>query len=315
MPPAAHLLIAFMLDLMIGDPRRVPHPVRAIGALATAMEKLTRRAFPSLPFLAGAITALGTTAASGAAAWVLLYLGNRLRPPAGDLVAVAAFYFTIALGDLRRHGRAVYRALERGDLAGARHCVGMMVGRDTEGLDEAEISRAAVESIAENSSDGVCAPLFYGVLFGPVGAVVYRSVNTLDSMFGYRNDRYHRFGWVSARMDDLLNYLPARLTALCITAAALLPGFSAAGALKTLIKDSRNHPSPNSGYPEAAAAGALEIQLGGVNRYAGVKSVKPSIGHPLKTLGKHRITGAIRLITAGSVIFFFIALAASYFRF
>ena len=214
------ILLAVLLDLLIGDPRWRLHPVRLIGWLAAQLETVTRAVLPARA--AGALTALAVIAAAGGAAWGLVRLAGAIHPYAADAVRIALIYTTIAARDLAQHSMSVYRALVQGDLPEARKRVGLIVGRDTADLDERGVTRAAVESVAESIVDGVTAPLFFAAIAGPVGAVVYRAVNTLDSMFGYRNERYLRFGWASARLDDAANFIPARLTAPLICLAALL---------------------------------------------------------------------------------------------
>jgi adenosylcobinamide-phosphate synthase len=175
-----------------------------------------------------------------------------------------------------------------------------IVGRDTADLSPEEICRACVETVAENTNDGVVAPLFYAALAGPVGMWVYKAINTLDSMVGYRNSRYLRFGWASARMDDLANFVPARLTYLLLSLAAFLAGQRGWAAFRTGWQDGRRHPSPNSGWPEAAMAGALGVQLGGTSSYGGVSSEKPLLGKPLQKLDADRVRTAIGLMLVAS---------------
>jgi adenosylcobinamide-phosphate synthase len=304
MPLEAQILLAVLLDAVVGDPRRLPHPVRGIGALAKLLERAARRAFPSSPLglrLAGLVTALLTYAAAGAAAWGAIAAAALAHPLAGDLVGVVVLYSTIAARDLAKHSLAVARPLERGDLAEARRKVAMIVGRDTGDLDEAGVTRAAVESVAESTVDGVTAPLLFALVAGPVGAIVYRAINTLDSTFGHKDDRYRHFGWASARIDDAANYIPARVTAPLIALAAGLTGRRAMGALRTLLRDGRKHESPNAGLPEAAMAGALGVQLGGVNYYGGERLAKPTIGEAIVPLAPRHIrwANALMFVSAG----------------
>jgi adenosylcobinamide-phosphate synthase len=291
------VLLAVLLDLLLGDPRWLPHPVRLIGWLAARLETLTRAILP--PRAAGVLTALAVVAAAGGAAWGLVRLAGTIHPYCADGVRIVLIYTTLAARDLARHSMSVYRALAEGDLPEARKRVSLIVGRDTAELDERGVTRAAVESVAESIVDGVTAPLFFAIIAGPVGAMVYRAVNTLDSMFGYKNERYLRFGWASARLDDAANFIPARLTAPLICLAALLLRGRAAQSWKVLRRDARNHPSPNSGFAEAAVAGALGVQLGGLNYYFGKPSLKPAIGDPLVELDKGHIPAANALMFAG----------------
>jgi adenosylcobinamide-phosphate synthase len=261
------ILIAVALDLLAGDPRWMPHPVKLIGGLAVRLESPARRL--ASPRLAGLLVALLVIGLSGTVAWTLVRLAGWLHPYAGDAASILMIYTCIAARDLAAHGMAVFRPLNAGNLDEARRRVAMIVGRDTERLDEAGIARATVESIAENLVDGVTAPIFFAAVFGPVGAIVFKAINTLDSTFGYKNERYAQFGWASARIDDVANYLPARLTAPLIALAALLLRQRPANALRIVMRDRRRHVSPNAGYPEAAFAGALGIQLGGPSFYFG----------------------------------------------
>ena len=215
---------------------------------------------------------------------------------AGFAVAVFLAWTCLAARSLHGESRLVAEALARGDIGEARRYLSYIVGRDTADLDEPEIWRATVETVAENTSDGVIAPLFYLMLGGPVLALAYKAVNTLDSMVGYKNDRYLLFGWASARCDDLANWLPARLTGLLMVLAAPFTGLSLTGAWWIMVRDGRNHASPNSGIPEAAAAGALGVQLGGTNRYFGKPVAKPTIGDALKPLSREAYRGAVRLM-------------------
>ena len=317
MPLEFQILAAVAMDLLLGDPRWLPHPVRGIAWLAGRLEGLTRRACPGSPGgqkAAGVVTAALTCTAAGLAVWGLMVLAGLWHPWAREAVGVVALYTTIAARDLAGHGMAVYRPLVRGDLAEARRRVGWIVGRDTEGLDEAGVVRAAVESVAESTVDGVTAPLFYAIVFGPVfgpaAAMVYRAVNTLDSTFGYRDERYLHFGWASARIDDAANFLPARLTAPLIALAAALLRQRPGAALRVLFRDGRKHQSPNSGLAEAAMAGALGVQLGGVNYYQGRPLEKPAIGDAVVPLAPAHIRAANALMLAATGLFLVAALAA-----
>jgi adenosylcobinamide-phosphate synthase len=234
-----------------------------------------------------------------------------LHPWLGSLVSILLLYTTIAPRDLVRHSTEVYTPLAAGDLPEARRRVGMIVGRDTAALDEAGVARATVESVAESMVDGVTAPLFFAVLGGPMGAMLYKAINTMDSMFGYKNERYRAFGWAAARLDDLANFLPARLTSLMIPAAAFLLRFDAKGSFSILLRDRRKHASPNSGHTEAAVAGALGVQLGGPSPYFGRMVEKPTLGEAVRSIEPQDILRANRLMLLSSAItllFFFILL-------
>lgn len=266
----------FLLDLLLGDPPRLPHPVRWIGRSIGLLEKPLRRWLPER--IGGLVLLLLVTGLTGGLAWGSLTLANYLHPVARLTVATLLVYYGLAVRSLADEARAVLEACEKEDWPEARRRLSGIVGRDTEALSPQEIYRACVETVAENTSDGVVAPLFYAALAGPVGVWVYKAINTLDSMVGYRSPRYLYFGWASARADDLANYLPARLSSLLIALAAVLLGGHGATALHISWRDGRKHTSPNAGWPEAAMAGALGVQLGGPSTYQGVLSEKPYIG-------------------------------------
>jgi adenosylcobinamide-phosphate synthase len=289
------LISAVLLDLLIGDPRWFPHPVVFIGKLITVLEKVLRSAVRN-EMLAGILLLVLTVSITISLALALLKGAYTVSPYLGFAIAVILSWSCIAACSLHRESRLVADALGRGDLAAARRYLSFIVGRDTAELDEQEIWRATVETVAENTSDGVIAPLFYLAIGGPVLAIAYKAVNTLDSMVGYKNERYLEFGRASALFDDLANFLPARITGLLMVAAAPLLGLSAREAWKIMRRDGRNHSSPNSGIPEAAVAGALGVRLGGTNVYSGIPVAKPTIGDPSKPLSPSAWGGAVRLM-------------------
>jgi adenosylcobinamide-phosphate synthase len=260
---ALQFLVALGADALLGDPRAVPHLARGAGWLCGIGENGVSRLF-GRGIGAGAVFWVGVcgVALGGyAAVWaVCQWLGS----PWAWLLEVGVVYQAVAARDLARHAEAVLAPLERGDLAEARFRLSWIVGRDTEGLDVPEISRAAIESVAESISDGIVAPLFWAALLGAPGALLYRVSNTLDSMVGHRTERYEKFGKVSARIDDALNWVPARLVALCFW--LLRPSI----AFTRIRAEARRHASPNAGWPEAAMAAVLGVRLGGVNQYDGV---------------------------------------------
>lgn len=303
------ILMAVALDLLVGDPLWLPHPVRGIGRAAVWFETISRRLLGSTRIV-GLFAALATYSLVGAMAWVVIRLASAVDPLAGDVVSIVIIYTTIAARDLARHSMAVFRPLVSGDLIEARRCVGAIVGRDTDRLDEAGVTRAAVESVAESTVDGVTAPLFFAVIAGPVGAIVYRAVNTLDSMFGHQDERYCRFGWAAARIDDLANYIPARLTAPLICLAAALLRLRPGLAVRTLLRDGRKHGSPNAGLTEAAMAGALGVELGGANYYDGQLLEKPTIGQAIVPLAVQdiKLANVLMFVTAGLLLALCLAL-------
>ncbi|MDI6774577.1 MAG: adenosylcobinamide-phosphate synthase CbiB [Verrucomicrobiota bacterium] len=293
---------AVLLDFVLGDPRWLPHPARAIGRLAAWAEPRARRFIPRAR-IAGAAAWLFVAGLASAAAWGLWTGAARLHPALGDIAGVWIIYTTLAARDLARHGSAVRAALVAGDIPEARRKLAMIVGRDTDALDESEIARATVETVAESALDGVTAPLFFAFLFGPVGAVAYRAVNTLDSMWGHKNERYLAFGWAAARSDDAANWIPARLTGPCMALAAWCLRLSGGNAWRILLRDARKHPSFNSGFPEAAMAGALRVRMGGTNYYGGEPEERPHIGDPISVLDARHIALANRLMFTTVLLF------------
>lgn len=308
------IIAAFLLDCAAGDPRWFPHPVRGIGKLANLMESFTRKMIPSYLRLAGIITALFVIGTCGILSWGSIFLLSKVHTAAGIVAGILFVYFSIAPRDLFNHSIAVYNALKSDDVNKARIKVSMIVGRDVDHLDDKEITRATVETVAESLVDGVTAPLFYAFIFGPSGAFVYRSINTLDSMFGHKNEKYLYFGWASARIDDIANYIPARITAPLIAIAALCLKMNFLSSFKIFIRDGRKHHSPNSGLSEAAFAGAMEVQLGGMNYYDGIPDSKPTIGDAVKSLIMQDIvksnllmyTTTVLIIATGFLVRFFI---------
>ncbi len=294
------LLLAFLLDQLLGDPRWLPHPVRLIGGFAAGCESFFRKVSP--PRLAGILTVVTVLLSTAVVVFALLKVSSRLHPLAGEATVVFLLYTTIAARDLARHSRKVYETLKKGAISEARRKVGLIVGRDTENLDREGIARAAIESVAESMVDGITAPLFYAAIGGPLGAMLYKAVNTMDSMFGYKNERYAQFGWAAARLDDLVNFIPARLTAPLVPLAAAILRLDYKNAWRILRRDRLNHKSPNSGHTEAATAGALGIRLGGPNFYFGRLVDKPAIGDPLQPVSGNHILSANRLMLLASIL-------------
>jgi len=308
-PDPLVITLALLLDLIIGDPRWLPHPVVMIGRLIQTLEKWLRRSWFNLRN-AGILLLLFTVAGAAGTTWVILYLLEALDPLAGFLGTVLISSTCLAARSLHIESARVATALAAGDLQTARHYLSWIVGRDTDLLEEGDIWRALVETVAENSSDGIIAPLFWLTAGGPIAAMAYKAVSTLDSMVGYKNERYLQFGWASARMDDLLNFIPARLTAMLLIIAAPLTGRSATAALRIMLRDRLNHPSPNSGHPEAAAAGALGIRLGGAASYGGVPSWKEHIGDPLLPLDEKAYHGMIKLMYTSTLLMAILCITA-----
>lgn len=285
------LLGAFGLDLLLGDPRGWPHPVVWTGRLIQRLENFWTGIL-GRSRSAGLLLTFSTLLVAAGAAWGLLALARFLHPWLWEAAALWLAWTCLALRSLHSESLAVVRCLETGDLAAARQSLSGIVGRDTAELGETDILRAAIETVAENTSDGVIAPLFYLCLGGPVLGIVFKAASTLDSMVGYKNERYREVGWASARLDDLLNLVPARLTGLLMVLAAAALRFDAAGALRIMRRDGRKPKSPNAGIPEAAVAGALGIQLGGLAVYFGRPVTKPTLGDDDRpvTLASYRQT-------------------------
>ncbi|MBI5483282.1 MAG: cobalamin biosynthesis protein CobD [Deltaproteobacteria bacterium] len=301
-PPDPQVIaLALLLDLIIGDPRWLPHPVSLIGRVIIWLDRLLRRPWLD-PHAAGLLLMLITAGSAAGVTWLLLKALSGLHPLAGFAGAVIISSTCLATRSLHIESARVATALASGDLPTARRYLSWIVGRDTDQLEEPEIWRALIETVSENTSDGIIAPLFWLMLGGPVAAMTFKAISTLDSMVGYKNERYLHIGMASARMDDLLNYIPARLTALLIAAAAALTGYSASGAILVTRRDRLKHPSPNSGHPEAAAAGALGVRLGGAASYGGVPSWKEHIGNPLLPTDEGAYRGMIKLMYVSTIL-------------
>lgn len=295
------VLTAVALDLLLGDPRWMPHPVKIMGRFALMLEPAVRRIIPSAR-TAGIAAAFMVIGCSGLAAWALVRLAGALHPWAADVISIFLIYTSVAARDLAHHSAEVFRALEARDLELAKKRVSWIVGRDTINMNEEDVVRAAVESVAENTSDGVIAPLLYAFLFGPVGAILYKSINTLDSTFGYKNERYIDFGWCAAKIDDLSNWAPARITAFLIAAAAFITGMRPRRAILITRRDGRLHASPNSGLSEAAMAGALGIQLGGPVWRKGKLDPMPFMGDPVNPIENALIPKANGLMFTATAV-------------
>ena len=293
------LLLGFLLDLLLGDPRWLPHPVRAMGALIAALEPPLRRVFPKSPrgeLAAGGVLVVLVCALSVGGAVLLLWLCGQIHPLLAFAAQVVLSYQLLAARALRDESMKVYGALRRGSLEDARRAVSMIVGRDTDRLEEEGVAKAAVETVAENTSDGVIAPLLFLALGGVPLGIFYKAVNTMDSMVGYQNERYLYFGRAAARLDDVVNFIPARLSGLLMCLAARPAGLDGGNAFRVFCRDRRNHKSPNSAQTEAAAAGALSVRLAGSAYYFGQLVEKPTIGDPLRPVEAGDIIRVNRLM-------------------
>ena len=305
----------FVLDAVFGDPAWLPHPVVWMGRCISALEKRLRGVLPKTPrgeLLGGGIVAAVLPLATLAVTGTICTLAARLHPLAG--LAVQMFWCAQALAarGLVQESRNVYKELAKGDLPAARRAVARIVGRDTENLTAEGVTKAAVETVAENASDGVIAPLFYMLIGGAPLALTYKAINTMDSMLGYKNERYLYFGRCAAKLDDAANWLPSRLAALLWVAAAALAGGSAKGAWRIWRRDRRNHASPNSAQTESTCAGALGVQLAGPAYYFGAYYDKPTIGDALRPIEPEDILRADRMMYTESVLALIIGLAVRF---
>lgn len=301
------LLPAVVLDLLLGDPHWMPHPVRWMGRTISSLEGPLRRLFPKTPAGergAGIVLALVLPALFGGGSALILWGLGQLSHWLSWAVQLWFTYQLLAARSLQKESMAVCLPLKEHDLEGARRAVSRIVGRDTQVLDETGVAKAAVETVAENTCDGVTAPLIFLFLGGLPAGMAYKAVSTLDSMVGYKNEKYRWFGWASARLDDVLNFIPARLSGLLMClGAALLPGCSGRRAWKVFWRDRRKHASPNSAHTEAACAGALGVQLAGDASYFGKIVSKPTLGDPTRPVEPEDIPRACRLMYATAGLF------------
>ena len=304
------LTVAFILDLIVGDPEWSFHPIRLIGGLITRLETVLRTVCPDKisDKTGGIVLALSVILITYGTVWAILYGAYTINELCGFIFTCTIVFFSISLKSLGNAAQRVRRALTHNDEAGARKHLAHIVGRDTEMLSREEMVRATVETVAENTSDGIVAPLFFVLIGGAPLALSYKAVNTLDSMVGYKNDKYSNFGWASARCDDLANYLPARITGCLLIAGAFLLGKDWRSAMKTMMRDASKHASPNSGYPEAAVAGALKIQLGGTNYYGGIARTTHFLGNKDGPLDERAIGDAVRMMYCASLLMFLLSL-------
>jgi adenosylcobinamide-phosphate synthase len=277
--PTKWILAPLIMDVLLGDPAWLPHPIRLMGRLIAFGEGRLCTGAPGRDLIAGALLVVAVLLLSATSTWFMIVGLQTISPSLGVVAAVLVAWTTLAVRGLNDAAFAVERHLQSNDEESARLEIRSLVGRDTSVLDRAGLLRAAVESVAENSSDGVIAPLLFLFLAGPVGAVTYKAINTLDSMIGYKDAHHLYFGRCAARLDDFVNLVPARFTALCIAAAAALLKGSGGESLRMCVSDARKHESPNAGYPEAAMAGALGVELGGDAYYGGELEHWPRLGN------------------------------------
>ena len=298
-------LAGFFLDLLLGDPAWMPHPVVYMGKGITFLEKRFRPEFPATPkgeYRAGLCLALSLTLDTLLASCLLLWLAGKVHPWLQYALMVLWSWQVLAMKGLASESGRVYDRLKHGTLEEARAAVSRIVGRDTQSLTAESVTKAAVETVAENFSDGVVAPLFYLIIGGAPLALCYKAINTMDSMIGYKNEKYLFFGRAAAKLDDGVNYIPARMSALLLILAAFLGGENARSAWRIWRRDRRNHASPNAAQTEAAMAGALEVQLAGPAWYFGERYDKPTIGDPIRPIQPEDIPRADRLMYLGSFL-------------
>ena len=293
----------YALDLIIGDPYSFPHPVRYIGKLISMVEKQIRKITSSdkglkiagffLWFIVVGVTFYVTSLI------LQLFKFNKIIY---FVVNTILIYTTLATKCLKDESEKIYKVLKTGDLEKSRIQLSYIVGRDTTNLNEKEIVRATVETVAENTVDGIIAPLFYGFIGGAPLAMAYKAINTLDSTVGYKNDKYYYLGFASAKIDDIANYIPARLGVVLLSLGSLFVGFNFKNALKIGIRDRKNHKSPNCAFPEGAVSGALGIQLGGTNVYFGKEVYKPTIGDKTREIEIEDIVRTNKIMYSSSII-------------
>ncbi|MGJ9457784.1 adenosylcobinamide-phosphate synthase CbiB [Oceanobacillus sp. CF4.6] len=300
------IMFAFLIDFVIGDPPALPHPVRWIGSGISLMEKrLNQGNFRKwkgmvMVFLIISVAFLITS--------FLVWFFYRIHPMIGIIVESVMIATTIAQKGLKEAALEIYQPLKNGEMAEARLKLSYIVGRDTHNLEEGEIVRGTVETVSENISDGVTAPLFWGLIGGAPLAFMYRAINTCDSMVGYKNEKYLEFGWASAKFDDLVNWIPSRLTAFLILLGNKPINMSRKRAWRILFRDALRHPSPNSGWLESAVAALLGVQLGGVNYYKGIISNRAKMGDSIVPLIKEHILLTNTILLRTSLLFLIVLL-------
>jgi len=295
---------AYVADLLCGDPEWFPHPVRLIGRLTARGEALARPGRGSIgrDLMSGAVLSASVVTFTVASTLVVLAAARRLHPSLGVTTDVVLAWTALATGSLLTEARQVLQALDDRDLGRARQVLARIVGRDTDTLPESEVCRGVIETLAESACDGIVAPLCYLTIGGVPAALAYKAINTLDSMIGHREPPYTYFGRCAARLDDVANFIPARLAALAIVLAAAVTGDDARGALRVWRRDHDHHDSPNAGHPEAAMAGALTVTLGGVNRYEGVPHRAPLLGAGAEPATLDAARRACRIVLVASMI-------------
>lgn len=296
------IILGFLLDLIVGDPQNPIHPIRIIGSLCKTVEKFFRSILKRYLKVAGLLTWILVVFIVFIFNYLLLKVTYRINPSATMILGSVMIYFCISTKALKIEGLKVVKYVIKDDIEGARKQLSYIVGRDTKNLDKESILKAVVETVAENMSDGVIAPLFYAGIGGAPLAFLYKAVNTMDSMFGYKNDKYIEFGYFPAKLDDVFNYIPARLSGYFIVVVSFILGLDYKNSFKIYKRDKNNHSSPNSAHPEAAVAGALNVQLGGPNYYFGKLVEKQTIGDDREKIDINKVNNTNNILYCSAVL-------------
>ena len=296
------IILGFLLDLIVGDPQNPIHPIRIIGSLCKTVEKFFRSILKRYLKVAGLLTWILVVFIVFIFNYLLLKVTYRINPSVTMILGSVMIYFCISTKALKIEGLKVVKYVIKDDIEGARKQLSYIVGRDTKNLDKESILKAVVETVAENMSDGVIAPLFYAGIGGAPLAFLYKAVNTMDSMFGYKNDKYIEFGYFTAKLDDVFNQIPARLSGYFIVVVSFILGLDYKNSFKIYKRDKNNHSSPNSAHPEAAVAGALNVQLGGPNYYFGKLVEKQTIGDDREKIDINKVNNTNNILYCSAVL-------------
>ena len=296
------IILGFLLDLIVGDPQNPIHPIRIIGSLCKTVEKFFRSILKRYLKGAGLLTWILVVFIVFIFNYLLLKVTYRINPSVTMILGSVMIYFCISTKALKIEGLKVVKYVIKDDIEGARKQLSYIVGRDTKNLDKESILKAVVETVAENMSDGVIAPLFYAGIGGAPLAFLYKAVNTMDSMFGYKNDKYIEFGYFPAKLDDVFNYIPARLSGYFIVVVSFILALDYKNSFKIYKRDKNNHSSPNSAHPEAAVAGALNVQLGGPNYYFGKLVEKQTIGDDREKIDINKVNNTNNILYCSAVL-------------
>lgn len=319
------IFIAYIIDLIVGDPYWFPHPVIYMGKYIAFVERLARKnksidnrtnnkehkSTKKIEFAVGIFICLSLIAITSVVTYIIIKI-FEFSFFAKSIVSAVIIAITFSTRCLGKEANKVYKALKSNDIKKARLCLSYIVGRQTESLDEQEIIRATVETVAENSVDGTIAPMFYAFIGGPMMAMIYKAVNTMDSMLGYRNERYEFIGKVPAITDDIFNFIPARISIISIAISSIFLKLDWKSCFRISIRDRKKHKSPNCAYPEGAYAGAMNIELGGTNIYFGEEVHKPTIGDNINRLDKENITMSIKILYISTFINFLLLSILTY---